>query len=99
LEIINKTSIKTIQKYYPKVIVLSFSGNRKALSNTGIIVIVSVILVVVLGATVAYFVFWSNNLKTEEMEFSDFTAVEVSRAFEVKITKSNSYRVVISADK
>ena len=76
---------------------LDFSGNRKALSSTWIIVIVSAFLLVILGAALAFW-FWPGNLKTEEMEFSDFTAVEVSRAFEVKIIQSSSYRVVISAD-
>ena len=78
------------------MIVLGLSGNKKALSNTWIIV--SVILIVVLGVTVAYFLFWPGNLKTEEMEFSGFTAVDVRWAFEVSIKQSSSYSVVISAD-
>ena len=77
---------------------MGFSGNQKAMSNIWIIVIVSVFLLVVLGATVAYFLFWSGNLKTEEREFSGFTAVEVGWAFEVSIKQSSSYSVVISAD-
>ncbi len=77
---------------------LNFFGNRKALSNILIIVIVSAILVVALGATVAYFWFIPGNLKTEEMVFSDFTAVEVGWAFELTVTQSSSYSVVISAD-
>ena len=77
---------------------LDFSGNHKALSSIWIIVIVSAVLFVVIGATVAYFWFWPGNLKTEEMVFSDFTAVEVGWAFEMNITQSNSYSVVISAD-
>jgi len=77
---------------------LDFSGNHKALSNILIIVIVSAILVVAIGATVAYFWFIPGNLKTEEMIFSDFTAVEVGWAFELTVTQSSSYSVVISAD-
>ena len=77
--------------------VLDFSGNRKALSNTWIIIIVSIIFLVLLGAIVAFWL-WSGNLKTEEMEFSDFTAVDVRWAFEVRITQSSSFSVVISAD-
>ena len=77
---------------------LDFSGNHKALSSIWIIVIVSAVLFVVIGATVAYFWFWPGNLKTEEIEFSDFTAVEVGWAFEVSVTQSSSYSVVISAD-
>ena len=52
----------------------------------------------ILGATLVYFLFWSGNLKTEKMEFCGFTAVEVGWAFEVSITQSSSYSVVISAD-
>lgn len=77
---------------------MDFSRNHKALSSILIIVIVSAVLVVALGATAAYLWFWPGNLKTEEMVFSDFTAVEVSWAFEVKVTQSSSYSVVISAD-
>ena len=77
---------------------LDFSGNHKALSNILIIVIVSAILVVAIGATVAYFWFIPGNLKTEEMIFSDFTAVEVGWAFELTVTQSSSYSVIISAD-
>ena len=77
---------------------LDFSGNRKALGSIWIIVIISAVIVVALGATVAYLWFWPGNLKTEEMVFSDFTAVEVGWAFEVTVTQSSSYSVVISAD-
>ncbi len=77
---------------------LYFSGNHKALSYIWIIVIVSAVLFVVLGATVAYLWFLPGNLKTEEMVFSDFTAVDVGWAFEVSVTQSSSYSVVISAD-
>lgn len=77
---------------------MDFLGKRKALSSILIIIIVSAIVVVVLGAVVVYFWLWSGNLKTEEMEFSDFTAVEVGWAFEVSITQSSSYSVIITAD-
>jgi len=77
---------------------LAFFGNHKALSSIWIIVIVSAVIVVALGATAAYLWFWPGNLKTEEMVFSDFTAVEVGWAFEVTVTQSSSYSVVISAD-
>ena len=40
----------------------------------------------------------SGNLATEEMDFSDFTIVEVGYAFEAEITQSNSYSVSITAD-
>ena len=81
-----------------KVSILNLSRNRKGLSNIWIIIIVSVILFVVLGATLVYFWLWPGNLKTEEMAFTDFTAIEVGWAFEVSVTQSSSYSVVISAN-
>ncbi len=35
---------------------------------------------------------------TEELEFSDFTEVDVSSAFEVEITRSDNFSVIISAE-
>lgn len=40
----------------------------------------------------------SGNLKTEEMDFSEFTRVEAGHGFEVEITQSRSYSVSITAD-
>ena len=40
----------------------------------------------------------SGNLKTESFDFSDFTRVDVSSAFEVEIVQSGSYSVSITAD-
>jgi hypothetical protein len=40
----------------------------------------------------------SGTLKTEEMDFSEFTRVEASHGFEVEITQSRSYSVSITAD-
>jgi len=40
----------------------------------------------------------SGNLETEEMDFSEFTRVEVSSAFEVEIAQSDSYSVSVTAD-
>ena len=40
----------------------------------------------------------SGRLVTRDMDFSDFTAVEVGNAFEVKMTQSESYSVSITAD-
>jgi hypothetical protein len=39
-----------------------------------------------------------NDLRTEEMKFSDFTTVEVGWAFRVIITQSSTYSVIITAD-
>ncbi len=38
------------------------------------------------------------NVVTKEMDFSDFTNVEVSHVFKVKITRSDSYHVAITAN-
>ena len=40
----------------------------------------------------------SGNIVTEDMDFSDFTQLEVSSAFDVEITQSDSYIVSITAD-
>jgi len=40
----------------------------------------------------------SGNILTEEMDFSEFTQLEVSSAFDVEITQSDSYSVSITAD-
>lgn len=40
----------------------------------------------------------SGRLVTREMDFSDFSAVEVGNAFEVKISRSDSHGVSITAD-
>lgn len=40
----------------------------------------------------------SRNMETREFDFSDFTRVEVSSAFEVEIDQSDSYSVSITAD-
>lgn len=40
----------------------------------------------------------SGNLVTEEMDFHDFTGVEVSSSFEVAIVQSDSYSVSITVD-
>jgi len=40
----------------------------------------------------------SGNLKTENYNFSDFTRVDVSSAFEVEIAQSGSYSISITAD-
>jgi 16S rRNA G966 N2-methylase RsmD len=40
----------------------------------------------------------SSQVKKKEMQFSDFTAVEVKDAFEVEIAQSNKYSVTVIAD-
>jgi hypothetical protein len=77
---------------------LHFLGNNKALSSIGIILLFSTFLFVLFGVALAYFWFWPGNLETEEKLFRDFTAIEAGWAFEISVSKSSSYSVIISAD-
>ena len=81
-----------------KLLQLNSLKKRKALSSLLIVIIVAAVIVAVIGAALVYFWLLPGNLKTEEMEFTDFTAVEVGWAFEVSITHSSSYSVIITAD-
>jgi hypothetical protein len=61
----------------------------------------SVVLVVTILAgllTACAVVKGSGQLKTEDMDFSDFTRVEVGGAFEVEIVRSERFSVSITAD-
>ena len=40
----------------------------------------------------------SGSLVTRDMDFTGFTAIEVGNSFEVRITRSESYNVSITAD-
>ncbi len=71
---------------------------QKAFSTLLILVIVLAAVVVAAGAVIIYFWFIPGELITQELEYSDFTAVDVSSAFQVEITQSSSYRVAIIAD-
>ncbi|HEY40297.1 MAG TPA: DUF2807 domain-containing protein [Dehalococcoidia bacterium] len=62
---------------------------------------ISLILVLAMVAgllTACTVVIGSGTLKTENMDFSDFTRVEVGGAFEVEIVQSGSFSVSITAD-
>jgi hypothetical protein len=77
---------------------LSYLRNQKALSPLAIaLIVLGVAIVVVAGVVVAYL--WSGvgNLKTETKQISDFTKLDVSSGFEVTITKSETYKVVVTA--
>ncbi len=76
---------------------LYLSGNRKALSWIVIVLLVLGVVLVVFGAISAYVLYYTGGLKTETMPFSDFTALEVSSAFEVNIARSDTYSVKITA--
>ena len=71
---------------------------QKAISTLLIIIIVLSAVFVVAVATVIYFWVIPGELITEEMEYSDFTAVDVSSAFHAVVIQDSSYKVVISAD-
>lgn len=66
--------------------------------------VISIILVVALITAVLFsgcfkgVVTGSGKLATGEMNFSDFTRVEVGYAYEVEVTQSSSYSVSITAD-
>jgi cytoskeletal protein CcmA (bactofilin family) len=62
---------------------------------------ISLVLVLVMVAgllTACTVITGSGTLKTESMDFSDFTGVEVGNAFEVAIVRSDSFSVSITAD-
>lgn len=63
-----------------------------------VVVLVSVLAVSGLLSGCGGIVKGSGNVVTEEYEFGDFTRIEVGSAFEVEVTRSNSYSVSITAD-
>jgi hypothetical protein len=71
---------------------------QKALSSLLILIIVLATVIVAVGAVAIYLWLSLGELISEEMEYSDFTSVDVSSAFEVEITQSSSYSVLITAD-
>lgn len=72
------------------------STNRKALSLIVIALIVIGVIVVVV-AVVAIYWYSPGAQKTETFELSDFTQVEVSSAFQVTITESETYSIKVTA--
>ncbi len=77
---------------------MSLVRNRKALSPLAIaLIVLGVAIVVVAGVVVAFLYSGAGNLKTETKQFSDFTKLDVSSGFEVTITKSETYNVVVTA--
>lgn len=55
------------------------------------------IVIIAIGAIFVLLYFSPGNLKTETLEFSDFSAIEAGSAFQVSITQSDTYSVKISA--
>ena len=72
--------------------------SQKAISSLLILIIVSATVIVAVGAVAIYFLLSPGELISEELEYTDFTTVDVSSAFEVEITQSNSYSILITAD-
>jgi hypothetical protein len=72
--------------------------NQKALSQILAIAIIVIIAVAAVAAVAAYFLFLPGNPKTQTLNFSGFTALDVSSAFKVTVTQSNTYSVVITAN-
>ena len=71
--------------------------NGKALSTLIVLIIISAIVVAAIGAVVIYFWLIPGQVITQEMEYSDFTIVDVSSAFQVEISQSTTYSVIIKA--
>ena len=81
---------------------------KKPISNMAIVLIVIVVAVVIAGllSTVIFLGGWhpfgevigSDNLVTKEEFISDFTSVDARSGFNVEISKSNSYNVLVTAD-
>jgi len=72
--------------------------SQKAISSLLILIIVSATVIVAVGAVAIYLWVIPGELISEELEYTDFTAVDISSAFEVEITQSNSYSILITAD-
>ena len=80
------------------VVSLASIIDKKAISVLLIVIIVLAVVIAALGAAVIYLWLFPGELITEEMEYSDFTAVDVGSAFQVEITQSSSYSVIITVD-
>jgi len=81
------------------------SAHARAISTLTIIVISLIAVAVVVAAALTlsrlfstYTIEGSGNVITKNMDFSDFTAVDVGGGFKVEITRSSSYSVRVTAD-
>ena len=72
--------------------------NCKAFSTPLAIAIIVIVVVAAIAIAGVYIVYSSGSPKTQKMNFSDFTAVDVGSAFKVSITQSNTYSVIITAN-
>jgi len=69
---------------------------RKAFSTVLAITIIIIVVVAAVSA-VGFILFSKGTSKTQSMDFTDFTAVDVSSAFKVSITQSNTFSVIVTA--
>jgi hypothetical protein len=77
---------------------LKIVRNRKAVSPILALAVIVVIAIAAIATVAFYLWFLPGNSKTQTMTFSGFTALDVSSAFKVTVTQSNTYSVVITAN-
>jgi len=71
--------------------------NREALSTLFIVLLVVGIVILIIGSIFVFLWVLPGNQRTESLDFTNFSSVEVGSAFQVTITQSSSYSVKISA--
>ncbi len=71
---------------------------NKALSTLLIVLVVVAIILLVVGSILVFLWVLPGNERTETFDFTGFSSVEASSAFQVTITQSTSYSVKISAN-
>jgi hypothetical protein len=75
--------------------------NKKALSTLIVVLIIAVIAIAaVVVAALAFFIWYFpvGNEKTQTFTNTDFNVLEISSAFNVNITQSNTYSITITAN-
>ena len=68
------------------------------MNKTLVVILVAALLTSVLLVGCGVVLTGSGNLETKDYDFSDFSKVEVSNAFEFEISESSSYSISITAD-
>lgn len=84
---------------------LAFLKDLKGLSIF-LILIIAIVAIIVVASAIILLGNWpptsemvgSGNLVTQQKDFSDFSAIDVSSAFEVEISQSSFYSISITAD-
>jgi hypothetical protein len=74
-------------------------SNKKTLSTIMVVVIAVIIVAALIIAAVAFFILYLpvGNEKTQSFANTDFNTLEISSAFTVNVTQSNSYNITITA--